>query len=165
VGILNAAVWCGSAIFLTVALQGIFSPELKKLLTPERVGFAAEAVVARFFLLQYWCGAIALAHLLAEWLYCGRPARRLNLALVLAMLAVALAGGLWAQPKMNNWHLVKYFGTVPEQRAQAGKSFAIWHAAAESANLLVMGGLIVYLWRVSMAPETTRFGGLNKIRG
>jgi len=165
VGILNAAVWCGSAVFLTMALPGIFSPELKNLLTAERVGFAAEALVARFFLLQYWCGAIALTHLLGEWLYCGRPARRFNLTLVLAMLAVALAGGLWAQPKMNKLHLVKYFGTVPEQRTEAGKTFAIWHAASETANLLVMGGLILYLWRVSGIPESPRFGGFNKIRG
>ena len=164
-GILNAAVWCGSAIFLTLALPGIFSPELKKLLTEERVGFAAEAVVARFFVLQYWCAAIALAQLLAEWLYGGRPARRFNLALVLALLALALAGGLWAQPKMNHLHLVKYFGTVPEQRAQAGKSFALWHAASESANVLVIGGLILYLWRVSLPLESPRYVGFSKIRG
>jgi len=165
VGILNAAVWCGSAVFLAVALPAIFSPELKDYVPAERIGFVAEAVVARYFLLQYWCGAIALAHLLGEWLYCGRPARRFNLTLVLAMLSVALAGGLWAQPKMNKLHVVKYFGKVPEQRAQAGKSFGHWHAASESANLLVMGGLILYLWRVSVAPESPRFGGFSKIRG
>lgn len=165
VGILNAAVWCGSAVFLVVALPGIFSAELKTLLTPERVGFAAEAVVARFFFLQYWCGGIALAHLLGEWLYAGRRVRRLNLALVLAMLALALAGGLWAQPKMDKLHLVKYFGTVPEQRAQAGKSFALWHAATESANVLVIAGLVLYLWSVSAPPESPRFVGFNKIRG
>jgi len=162
---MNAAVWCGSAIFLTIALPALFSPQLKDLVPPERVGFAAEAVVARFFLVQYGCGAIALAHLMAEWLYGGRPLRRLNLALVLAMLAVALAGGLWAQPKMNKLHLLKYFGSIPEQRAQAGKSFAVWHAASESVSLLVMGGLIVYLWRVSLPPEGPRFSGSSKIRG
>jgi hypothetical protein len=164
-GILNAAVWCGSAVFLTVALPGIFSPELKNLLTAERVGFAAEAVVARFFLLQYWCGGIALAIMLAEWLYCGRAAKRLHLALVLVMLALALAGGLWAQPKMNHLHLVKYFGTIPEQKTQAGQSFARWHGAMESANVLVMVGLVLYLWCVSVPPEGPRFGGLGKMRG
>jgi hypothetical protein len=165
VGILNAAVWCGSAIFLTFGLPALFSPELKKLLTEPGVGFAAEAVVARFFVLQYWCAAIALAHLLAEWLYGGRPARRLNLSLVLAMLALALAGGLWAQPKMRALHEVKYFGKQPEQQAAAARAFARWHGAAESVNLLVMGGLIIYLWRVSGPPESPRFGGFNKIRG
>jgi hypothetical protein len=119
------------------------------------VGFAAEAVVARFFLLQYWCGGVALAHLLAGWLYGGQAARRLNLnlALVLALLALALAGGWWAQPHMNRLHKVKYFGAIAEQRTQAGKAFALWHAASESANVLVIGGLIFYLWRVSVPPE------------
>lgn len=164
-GILNAAVWCGSAIFLTIGLPAVFSPELKKLLTAPGVGFAAEAVVARFFLLQYWCGGIALAHLLAEWIYCGRAVRRLHLTLVLGMLLIALAGGLWAQPKMNKLHTVKYYGPTTEAQSQAGQAFARWHAASETANLLVIGGLILYLWRVSLAPEGPRFGGFGKIRG
>jgi hypothetical protein len=165
VGILNAAVWCGSAIFLTIGLPAVFSPEMKKLLTAPGVGFAAEAVVARFFLLQYWCGTIALAHLLAEWLYVRRPMRRLNLALVLAMLTVALAGGLWAQPKMRAWHATKYFGKTTELQTQAGQSFALWHGISETANMLVIGGLILYLWRVSLPPAGPRFGGFSKIRG
>ena len=165
VGILNAAVWCGSAIFLTIGLPAIFSPEMKKLLTPAGVGFAAEAVVARFFLLQYWCGAIALVHLFAERLYGGRPGRRLNLALVLAMLTVALIGGLCLQPKMREWHATKYFGKTVELQTQAGKDFALWHAVSESANLLVIAGLILYLWRVSVPPAGPRFGSLGKIRG
>jgi hypothetical protein len=162
---LNAAVWCGSAIFLTIGLPAVFSPELKRLLTVPGVGFVAEALVARFFLVQYYCAGIALAHLLAEWLYGGRAARRLNLALVLGMLALALAGGLWAQPKMRTLHEVKYFGKSAEQQAQAGKAFAAWHGASEAVNLLVIGGLIVYLWRVSGPPEGPRFGGFSKIRG
>jgi uncharacterized protein DUF4149 len=165
VGILNAAVWCGSAIFLTFGLPVLFSPELKTLLTPPGVGFAAEAVVGRFFVLQYWCGAVALAHLLAEWIYCGRAVQRLNLALVLGLLALALAGGLWAQPKMRELHKVKYFGKEAGQQAAASKAFALWHGAAESVNLLVIGGLILYLWRVSGPPESPRFSSFSKIRG
>ena len=165
VGILNAAVWCGSAIFLTIGLPALFSPELKTLLTVPGTGFAAEAVLGRFFALQYWCGAIAVAHLLAEWLYFGRPARRWNLMLVTAMLEVALAGGLWLQPKMQNWHKIKYFGATTELQAQAGKSFALWHAASETANLLVIAGLVLHLWRVSRPPESPRFGSFSKIRG
>jgi uncharacterized protein DUF4149 len=165
VGILNAAVWCGSAIFLTLGLPAVFSPELKKLLTPAGVGFAAEAVVARFFLLQYWCGAIALAHLLAEWLYGGRPVRRWNVALVLGLLTVALAGGLWAQPKMRAWHATKYFGKTAELQNQASQNFAFFHAASETVNLVVIVGLIVYLWRVSLPPAGPRFGSFGKIRG
>ncbi len=165
VGILNAAVWCGSAIFLTIGLQAVFSQDLKRLLTAPGAGFAAEAVVGRFFVLQYWCAAIALAHLAGEWLYAGRSPLRWNLALVTALLAVALAGGLWAQPKMQMLHKDKYFGATAARQTQAAREFAVWHGAAETVNLLVIGGLIVYLWRVSVPTEYPRFGSFSKIRG
>lgn len=164
IGILNAAIWCGSAIFLVVGLPAVFSAELKQLLTPAGVGFAAEAIVARFFLVQYWCGVIALAHLAGEWLYLGRT-RSLDVGLVVAMLAIALAGGLWLQPKMQRLHKVHYFGQTAEQRELAGKTFGAWHGASESANLLVIAGLIAYLWRVSRPEEYSPPGIFSKIRG
>jgi hypothetical protein len=165
VGILNAAVWCGSAIFLTIGLPAVFAPELKRLLTAPGVGFVAEAVVARFFILQYCCGTIALAHLVAEWLYAGRAPLRWNLGLVLLLLALAVAGGLWAQPRMHALHLDKYFGSTPAQQLQAGHLFALWHGASEAANVLAITGLIVYLWRVSAPSDQPRFGNFGKIRG
>ena len=165
VSILNAAVWCGSAIFLTVALPGLFTPEMKRVLTDAGVGYAAEAVVARFFILQYCCGAIALAHLVAEWLYYGRPLWRLNLALLAVVLSLGLIGGLWAQPKMRSLHVIKYFGSTREQQARAGKSFAAWHAASESVNLVVMAGLVWYLWRVSREKDSARFVSFSKFGG
>jgi hypothetical protein len=164
IGILNAAVWCGSAIFLVVGLPAVFSPELKQLLTAPGVGFAAEAIVARYFAVQYCCGAIALAHLTAEWLYAGRPARTLNLGLVTGMLAVGIIGGVWVQPKMQNLHKIHYFGQTPIQRDEAGKTFGLWHGISESVNLLVIGGLILYLWRVSSPEDHPRSGSFNKIR-
>jgi hypothetical protein len=165
VGILNAAVWCGSAIFLVVALPSMFSPELKQLLTAPGVGFAAETLVARFFVVQYWCGAIGLAHLAAEYLYAARPARPLVLGLVLGLLAVAMIGGLWLQPKMQVLHKLHYFGKTAEQRDEAGKTFALWHGASESVNLLVIAGLIIYLWRVSKPDDQPVSGIFSKIRG
>jgi hypothetical protein len=149
VGILNAAVWCGSAIFLVFGLPAVFSPELKKLLTDPGVGFAAEAIVARFFVVQYWCGVIGMAHLAVEWLYAGRPARPVDVGLVTGLLAAALIGGFWLQPRMNALHKVHYFGQTAALRAEAGKTFGAWHGTAESVNLLVIAGLIIYLWRVS----------------
>ena len=165
VGLLNAAVWCGSAIFLVVGLPAVFSPELKRLLTPVGVGFAAETIVARFFVLQYWCGGIALAHLLAEWLYCGRPLWRLNLGLLVVLLSLSLAGGLCAQPRMRALHLTRYYGRTSEQQLRAAKAFAAWHTASEAANLLVIGGLVWYLWQVSREQEAPRLLNFSKIRG
>jgi hypothetical protein len=165
VGLLNAAVWCGSAIFLVIGLPALFSPELKRLLTAAGVGFAAESIMARYFIVQYWCGGIALAHLLAEWLYCGRPLWRLNLGLLVVILSLALAGGLWAQPKMRDLHRTKYFGRTSEQQLQAGKAFAAWHTASEAANLLVIGGLVWYLWLAGREQEPPRLLSFSKIRG
>jgi hypothetical protein len=165
VGLLNAAVWCGSTIFLVIGLPALFSPELKRLLTAAGVGFAAESIVARFFILQYWCGGIALAHLLAEWLYCGRPLWRLNLGLLVVILSLSLAGGMVAQPKMRALHVTKYFGRTSEQQMQAAKAFAAWHAASEAANLLAIGCLVCYLWQVSREQEPPRLLSFSKIRG
>jgi len=165
VGLLNAAVWCGSTIFLVIGLPALFSPELKRLLTAAGVGFAAESIMARYFIVQYWCGGIALAHLLAEWLYCGRPLWRLNLGLLVVILSLALAGGLWAQPKMRDLHRTKYFGRTSEQQLQAGKAFAAWHTASEAANLLVIGGLVWYLWLAGREQEPPRLLSFSKIRG
>jgi hypothetical protein len=165
VGILNAAVWCGAAIFLTVGLPAVFSPHLKQLLTDPGVGYAAEAIVARFFLLQYCCVNIALVHLAVETVYLNRAFPRLNLGLLIALAAVALAGGLWAQPRMTELHTTKYFGRTVEERTRAGQEFAMWHGASEAVNLLAIGGLILYLWRVSGPGEQARFGFFPKIRG
>lgn len=164
-GIVNAAVWCGSAIFMVIALPALFSPQLERLLTAPYVGFAAEAIVGRFFMVQYWCGGIALFHLLAEWFYNGRPLWRLNLWLVIIVLSLGLGGGLLAQPKMRALHITKYFGKTSEQRTQAAKSFAVLHAASETVNLVVIGSLIWYLWSVCKVPEAQRFVGFSKIRG
>jgi hypothetical protein len=165
VGILNAAVWCGSAIFLVFGLPALFSPEMKRLLTDAGVGFAAESIVGRFFILQYWCGGIALAHLVAEWLYSGRTMWRLNLWLIAAVLAVSLAGGLVAQPKMRALHIAKYYGRTLEQQTQAAKTFAAWHGVSETANIVIIGCLICYLWQVNREPEAPRFVSFSKIRG
>ncbi len=148
-----------------VGLPALFSPELKRMLTDVGVGYAAEAIVARFFVLQYWCSAIALAHLYAEYLYFSRSVWRLNLALLIVVISLGLAGGLWAQPRMRVLHFTKYFGGTVELRAQAARSFGIWHGMSEAANLVVVGGLIWYLWRVSTEEDPPRFVSFSKMRG
>jgi hypothetical protein len=165
VGLLNAAVWCGSTIFLTVGLPALFTPELKGLLTAPGVGFAAQAVVGRYFILQYCCAGIALAHLIAEWLYAGRPLWRFNLGLIIALLCIGLVEGLVVQPRMRSLFLTKYYGRTADQQAQAAHAFGLWHGASEMVNLCVMVALVLYLWRVSKEAEHPRFVSFSKIRG
>jgi hypothetical protein len=164
VGILNAAVWCGSSIFLVVGLPPLFSAEMKRLLGQPGVGFAAQAVLARFFILQYACAGVALAHLIAEWLLTSRPLLRLPVGLLTALTALALAGGLWVQPKLRDLHMRMYYSTTQPQKDQAGKEFRAWHGGSQIANLLVITGLIWYLKEVTEARESPRFETLSKIR-
>lgn len=164
VGLVNAAVWCGASVFLILALPAVFSPALKHALTPAGVGFAAQAIIARFFIVQYWCGGIALAHLLAEWFYYGTSPWRLNFALLAVVITLALVGGLWIQPKMRELHLAKYFGKTAAQQEEAGRKFASLHAASETANLLMLGSLVWYLWRVSKGRQVEQFS-FSKMKG
>jgi hypothetical protein len=150
---------------VALALPAVFAPELKRLLTPAGVGFAAEAIIARYFIVQYWCGGIALAHLIGEWFYFGRPMRRVNLGVVVGVNCLGLLGGLWAQPKMRALHITEYFGRTAEIQAHAAKIFGAWHAVSMTANLIVIICLAWYLWRISREQDTERFMSLSKMRG
>lgn len=169
-GILNAAIWCGASVFLLLGLPAVFSEDLKKALGPmgpPGVGWAAELIIGRYFILQYCCGAIGLAHLVLEWLYSGKPLLQRNLAILVVLIGLALAGGLWMQPKLKDLHRTKYFGATPAAREQADRTFKAWHGASECGNLIAISGLMVYLWRTSRLSDQARYGNLNlgKIRG
>jgi len=168
-GILNAALWLGAAVFLTIGLPGLFSDELRNELrgsigptmAPIVVGWAAQTIFARFFILQYCCGAVGLAHLTLEWLYCGKPLLRRGAGLLALLVVLALAGGLWMQPRLNELQHTKYYAPTQLARDQADRAFKGWHAAAECGNIVVIGGLLVYLWRASRPGSEVRFGNLN----
>jgi hypothetical protein len=162
--IANISIWFGAAVFTVVGLPAVFSGESGRILTKQYAGFAAEAILARYFILQYCCAAIALAHLAIEWLYVGRAPRRFTLWLLIAMACIGLIGGLVAQPEMSQLHRIKYWGKTVQEKTQADKTFKIWHAGSEVANLLVVGGLVVYLWRIVRSAENSRFVGSTKIR-
>lgn len=167
IGVMNAAIWLGAAVFFTfAAAPAFFSGEIKTLgLHPFWPGAIAQLVLARFFYLQYICGAIAIVHLLAEWVYLGRPLHRLTLVLLSSLLLIGLLGGLWLQPKLKHLNLVKYSmseqykpaAIPPEDRAAAARSFRIWHGVASSINLLALAGLVVYFWRVTHPTDNLRF--------
>ena len=61
VGLMNAAVWFGAAIFFTFGIgAAAFSPEMKELLGPKNSpyfsGAIAQILIARYFHLQLLCG-------------------------------------------------------------------------------------------------------------
>lgn len=163
VGILNAAVWFGSAIFFTFgAGLAPFSAEMKTLLGPNNYpyfsGAIAQILIARYFHFQLACSLIACLHLVAEWLYLGKFPQKLQVGLLIGLCSAALLGGYWLQPRLHALHAIKYaVNTPPEIRAAADRSFRAWHGVSQVINLLLVGGLAAYLWRAANPSDPTRF--------
>lgn len=172
IGVANAAIWLGGSIFFTfVVAPTFFSGEVKILETQGRLhpfypGAIAQLVLQRYFYLYYICGAVAVAHQLAEWVYLGRPLRRLVMGVLVGLLVIGAVGGLWLQPKLKQLHLTKYGMTAQytrspapvsdAQRVQAGKSFSAWHGFAQAINLLGLFGLMFYFWRAAHPSDDLR---------
>jgi len=173
IGVMNASIWFGSAIFFTFLAQPAFlSPEMLRLFggaaSPLARWYGAEAalvVLERYYLLHQWCGAIALFHLLVEWLYAGKAVTKFMLWLLVGTFGLGLAGGYWLQPKMAELHYKVHAGryAAPE-RKKAEDSFRIVHAVAQTANFLVTAGLLLYVWNVTNPPSAPRFASRTKFR-
>jgi fructose-specific phosphotransferase system IIC component len=121
-------------------------------------GAIAQLFIARYFYFQIGCAMIAVVHLLAEWLYLGKHPQKLQVGLLIGLASAALIGGYWLQPKMKVLHATKYgLNHRPEIREAAGRSFRAWHGVSMMINLLMVGGLTVYLWRATNSSDPTRF--------
>ena len=162
-GLLNAAVWLGTAIFYTAgAGPALTSQEMLHLLGtrnyPYFSGAVIQIVLARYFRLHLICAVIALLHLTAEWLYLGRPARKFWLGLLAGLFVLSVTGSVWLCPKLDRLHLTRYApNTRIEDRAAAGKSFRVWEGVLQAVNVLMIGGVAVYLWRVTNPTDSLRF--------
>lgn len=173
VGVVNAAIWFGASLFFAaVVLPGVFSQDMHKVLTvpPESPfysyysGGIALVLFRRFFALQYTCGIIAMMHLFAEKLYLGRALPRLGTTLVIGVFILAVVGGLWLQPRMENLRQTMYLGANPEQKERARHAFGVWHGISECVNLVVIGGLLAHLLRVTRPPESDRYSTFTIFR-
>lgn len=165
-GVLNAAVWFGAVIFFTFAVgPAFFSEAMLALLGRPHAGAAAQIVLERYFTLQQWCAGLALAHLIAEWLYVGRPFQRLTLLLLMFLFTTGIIGGYVLQPRLKELHLKMHaVQTAPEVKSSSARSFRILHGTSMAINLLVMGGVLVYLWQVTRPAVNARFTSVNRFR-
>jgi len=180
IGVMNAAIWLGGAVFFTFAVApAFFSGEIKLIeshgrLHPFYPGAIIQLVMERYFRLYYICGSIALVHQLAEWVYLGRVLRRINLGVLISLLLIGGMGGLWLQPMLKELHLIKYGMTaqytrpatpIPDaDRIQAAKSFRGWHGVSMALNVVALVGLTFYFWRVANPTDNLRVLGSPKFR-
>ncbi len=174
---MNAALWFGAGIFFTfVAAPALFSRPIKDLFGPETAGVAfagliAQALLERYFVLQYICASVALLQQVAEWLYLGKALQRASLGLLLGVFSLGLVNGLGLQPKLKNLHSIRFSAELyhrelysPAQKEQATQSFRSWHHLAVAINLLQLGGLTLYLWNVTSPGNGPRFLAGSKFR-
>ena len=155
IGVANAALWFGATLFLTFfAGPAFFSqPMLEALQHRYYAGLAAQVVLERYFLLHYLCVSIALAHLIGEWLYLGRRIPRFMLGLWAVLLALILFGGLYVQPRLQELHQEMYYGQTTTDQTAAAHTFRTWHGISQVANLVVMLGVTIFLWRTASAKS------------
>jgi hypothetical protein len=169
VGLLNTAVWFGAAVFFALGVgPGTSSQEMENLLGPKNYPYYSGAIgqimADRYYHLQFVCGILALLHLLAGWLYLGKSPRKLWLGLLVGLISLSLVGGGWVEPRLKELHSLQYTRADKHQAAAAGRSFRTWQVVSKMLNLLLVGGLGVYLWRVANPPDPTRFVSAAKFR-
>lgn len=164
-GIFNAAIWLGSALFFTFGVApGVFSPEMKKVFGDEYTGFIGQQLIGRYFTVNLICCLIGIGHFAAEIIYAGKPFRRLTFGLLIGMLALGVLGGYLFSPRIKTLAHQKYRGPV-EQRPAAAADLKRLHAMSMIGNTLSLLALIVYTWQVSNPPDPMRFVGTGKFRG
>ncbi len=170
VGVLNAAVWLGAAVFVTFgAGPAASSAQMQDLLGPKNYPYFSGAISfiysERFFYLQMVCGGLAILHLFAEWLYFGKIPRRFWLGLLSSLIALNLISGLLLQPRLKQLHNLRHAVNAPAERQQnAAQAFETWQYGDSMVDVLVVAGLAIYLWRVVNPPDAARFISAVKFR-
>jgi hypothetical protein len=169
IGILIAAIWVGAAIFLALGVEpAIFSHDAQRYLD-KSYGYLSGVLVGiirtRFLYFSLVCGGLALIHLVAEWLSLGRPLRGFSFWLAVALVALALFNCAWLQSHMTGFHETRYRSATPALRRAAQESFEKWQTASHVADWVMLGGLVLYLWRIASQPDASRFVGPVKFPG
>jgi len=166
VGVLNAAVWLGAAVFFTLAVEPAFaSAEMLGFLPRPHASRAAEVMLDRYFVLQQWCAGVAVAHLLLEYVQSGRYMGGRVLALLGGLLGASVVGGHWLVPALHRLHRINYSALASAvQKAEAASRLTALNVAFEVANGLAMLALLYYLWRLSHPANDPRFADLDRIK-
>jgi hypothetical protein len=168
---LNAAVWLGAAVFgSTALLVALNSRDTLALLGTQYFdqvsGALTQIIFARLFALQILCAILAWLHMIAEWMYLGRIPRRFWVGLLTLLFATSLLGSFWLCPKLIRLQRAQYASNLtPALQAAAQRSFNVWEGVFQAVNVLMIGGVAVYFWRVTHLQDEPRFVSPMKFRG
>jgi succinate dehydrogenase hydrophobic anchor subunit len=168
---MNAAVWLGTAIFFTFGAEpACFSTDMRAALQLPAgqsyfPGAISGVVMGHYYGLMMACAVVALLHFLAEWVYLGRPRRKFSFGLVAALFVLTLIGSRAVEPSLVHFNSKHYRAAQPAERESAGKNFRILRVTGIALNVLIIGGLVVYVSRVSSPSDTLRFMRPVQFRG
>ena len=167
---MNAAVWLGTTVFFTLgANPACFSPAITEMFKANADSYypnvIAQVVMARYYVISLACGVVALLHFIVKWLYLGRPPRKFSAGLVISLFAITLIGANLIRPQLVKLNKSRFFATQPIERQSAAKGFHILQTLETTFNFLMIGGLIVYTWRIATPSDTLRFVSPVQFRG
>ncbi|MCB1125921.1 MAG: DUF4149 domain-containing protein [Verrucomicrobiae bacterium] len=167
IGVVNAAIWLGSAVGFTVVVgPAFFSSEMLGIFPRPYAARAVEVVIGRLYSFQMLCAFVALLHLAFEYFQQPRPPSRFHVGLLTVLLGLNLAGTFWLLPTMHQLEAVRYSdATTVEQKTLAKQRFGFWHGSSQVVNLGVMLALGYHLWRLTRPADKPRFSSFSKFRG
>lgn len=155
IGLLNAAIWFGTAVFFTAGVApAFFSTKMLSLFGGETsfysrayAGWANIIVLERYFYWQYVCGGIALCHLVFEWFYGGQLISRFKPGILALVCSINLISGIFLMPQIKQLHIEKYdVRSGVARREAAASSFKILHGISWGLNLIVIAGTGAYFY-------------------
>jgi len=166
---LNAAIWLGAAVFCsTTLLVALNSRDAVALIGSQYFAYVSGAltqiVFTRLYHLQVLCALVAWAHLAAEWMYLGRIPRRIWVGLMSALFTASLVGSLWLCPKLVSLHRAQFTPKPTDQQTAAQHDFRFWDGVFQAVNILMIGGIVGYFWRVTHPQDEPRFMVPSKFR-
>jgi len=169
VGLFNAALWFGAAIFFTLSIDPFSSSEeIRELLGAKNSPYFSIAIgqllTARYLRAFLACSIVSLVHLAAEWLYLGKYPQRRWLVLVLLLWLGGMAEVYWLQPKLRQLHRLQFTRAEQRERERASRSYRVWREISQAINIVLLTGIGGYLWRVGNPPDATRFLSATKFR-
>lgn len=166
----NAALWLGAAVFCSTALLvALNSREAAALLGAayftQVSGAMIQIIFTRLYYLQIACAVVAWLHLVAEWMYLGRIPRRFWVLLLTGLFVASLVGACWFCPKLTRSQRLQFVPSLNQvQREAAQHDFKIWDGLFQTLNVLMIGGVVLYFWRVTHAQDEPRFVSPAKFR-
>jgi len=169
-GMLNAGLWLGAAIFCTLGvLPLVNSSKMMTLLGQPYFSYMSGGIIrlilVRLFYWQIACAAIAWLHLVLEWLYLGRTPRRFWVGLLTLLFAASLATALWLNPKLTRLHRTQHALNVrPAEQEVAARTFRFWDGIFQAINVMLIGGVAIYFWRLTAPEDAPRFVTPTKFR-